>query len=294
MILLIGCSIIAEIKDDKNNLMLFFAEIATMGHEDLSASYYIYDVKTKEKRKSIANEIIVASDPPVISEDGKLFAYYYEKNGKKAIRLSDTDKNKLLIDEEIQFSVYDKDFTKDYIVVSGNATRHYYGREIYMINIRTNEITRITNNNVMDYGPVISPNNDALIFLQVTETKTYLIKYSFTNEKLKTIYTFEGYGYNLFQWLKSDKVLLTRKDNYGTPFLFDLESFNIVDLNLDNISEIKISPDEKMIAYLQGRKDAEYILDLYISDIDGENAEKVIIDENIDIVAPQWFMQMND
>lgn len=287
------CFAYAKGIDGSTNLKLFFIEITTQGCEDINTDYYIYDITTGEKIKKFREEQISSSGPPMISEDGNCILYYYEENSNKFIRLLNINKNMLVINKQVSFTVYGKNFNRDYIALSGATSRYAESSEIYLINIENMELKRITNNNIMDYDPVISPNNNALIFLQKNKelTKTYLKEYSFNSKEIRTIHMFEGTGYYLFQWLRNDKALLTKRDKYGTPFLLDLESGKAVEFNLDNVSKITISPDGRKIAYLRGREDAGYNLDLYISNIDGSNVETIKVDDNVDIVAPQWLIK---
>ncbi len=283
--LLFTCSFNAQ--GESGSLKLFFIELKTIGDVEYP-KYYTYDLITKEKKHVNINQL-PSLGPPIISENGKFFIYQYEEKDKRFIRLLDIENDKLLVNEQVPFSIIEKDFNKNYIVIGGNTGRYYYLLDILLVNIKTKEIKQITSNDVMDYNPVILPGNDAIFYLQIKDTETYLKKYSFEEEEIKTVFTFEDTGYYLFQWLNSNKLLLTKKDKRGTPFILDLETFEITDFNLNGISEIRISPDETKMAYLRKR---DYLgLDLFVSDIDGNNLEKIPVDDNIDFVAPRWFVE---
>lgn len=290
-IIIFMCSVYVEGNDETKRLKLFFIEITTQGCEDIDSDYYVYDVATGEKRMKFSEEQLPSSGPPIISNDGRFFAYCFEENGQDHMRLLDVNNNMLIINKQVPFITYEIDFFKDYIAISGNTGRSIESREMYLININTMELERITNNNVSDYNPVISPDNDGLLFLQLNKenTQTYLMKYDFNSKEVDKVNTFDGTKYGLFQWLNNNRALLVKR-GAGIPFVFDLKTGVTTKISLDRIYSIKVSPDEKKMVYLRIRE-TEPRLDLYITDIDGSNVEKLTVADNIDIIAPQWFME---
>lgn len=291
LVALLFCSSVFVGGQDKNkSLQLFFIEIKTMGDNEVS-KYFVYDVDNNEK---MIIPKLQSYGPPIISEDGKYFAYQFEENDKRFMKLLDVEADEIVLNKPIHFSVIDKNFGKDYIALSGNTTRHFYTREIYLINIETGKLEQVTDNDVMDYDPVVSGNNDALLFLQMDKelTKTILKRYSISRKTIETIYTFGDTGYYLFQWLENDWVLLTKRERSGVPFLFNLKSTETREINLDRISDIAISPDGKKMMYIRMAGYDDPVGYLYISDIDGSNVLEIKAnDKRVDFITPQWFIR---
>lgn len=274
----------------RESLQVFIVEEYKQDHDFINIEYYKYNLKTKKKERIFGNTL-KSIGLPCMSTDGKYLLYNYETNGINFIKIIDAESQKQVVDRSIPFKVYDKNITSNYVAMSGTTSRWADSMEIYLYDIKTNEIECITNNDVRDYNPVILQDNKAMIFLQESKdlTKTYLKKLVFGSDKVETLHVFEGTAYKLFQWLNDGKLLMTKRDNEGTPFLWDLEAKATIEFELDRISSIMISPDGKKMLYLRISEIGPYY-DLYISDIDGSNLEKVGVDKDRNILFAQWII----
>lgn len=288
------CSFQVNGEEEKKNIKLFFSEVISHGHIDTHGGYYVYDIMTGNKERRFDKKQLPAYGPPCISEDGNYFAYYYEEEKNKYIRVVDIQKNVLILSKEVPFDgIRQMDFRKDLIAVCGKTGRYYYNIELFLINVNTKELERITNNDLVDYDPVISPAGDSILFLQINSelTETYLQEYSLTTNETKTVHVFEDTGYELYQWLEEDKILLTRKEKSGIPFIMDLKTKKITDFDLDRIAYIQVSPDGEKLVYLRMVYYDDPFMELYISDFDGSNEKKIEVDDRVDVIEPQWFME---
>lgn len=287
-ILLAGVPVHPENKE--KTLKLFIAEEFEQNHNLILIEYYEYNLRTKEKTK-IIKKPLESTGLICISTDGKYLLYYDETNENKFIRIIDAKSEKQIVDKPVSFEVFDKSITTNYVIMNGATGRWADSMDIYLYNIKTDELKRITNNDVRDYNPVISYDSEALFFLQENEdlTKTYLKRMVFDSDKVETLHIFEGTAYRLYQCLNDGKLLMTKRDNEGTPFLWDLETKESIEYNLDRISDIMISPDGKKMFYLRISEIGPYC-DLYVSDVDGSNREKIEPNENWNILSAQWVM----
>lgn len=287
-ILLVGVSVYPENREKA--LKLFIAEEFEQNYNLIHIEYYEYNLRTKEKTK-IIKKPLESTGLVCMSTDCKYLLYYYETNENKFIRIIDVESEKQVVDKPVSFKVFDKSITTNYVVMNGTTNRWADSMEIYLYNTKTDELKRVTNNDVRDYNPVISYDNEALFFLQVSKdlTKTYLKKLVFGSDKVETLHIFEGTAYKLFQCLSDGKLLMTKRDNEGTPFLWDLETKESIEYNLDRICDIMISPDGEKMLYLRISEIGPYY-DLYVSDVDGSNIEKIEPNENRNILSAQWVM----
>lgn len=283
-------------RSSNEKMKIFFEEINNSGAYDSGSKYYFYDLKNKSK-KEVTNKHLsnVFNGTPRITSDGKYLFYFVKENQKQFIKMLDLQTNSIKFNQEIPMLASELRISNDLKYLTYTINKTFYEkdtRNIFLLHLETKEITQITNNKLPAYNPVFSPTNDALVFLyQESFRKTILKKYYINNKTIEVLKIFPDSGYTLFQWLDGDKVLLTRKEKSGTPFILDLKTGKMTDLNLDKIYEISISPDGKKMVYLRALGYDDPSWDLYVSDIDGRNVIKIPYRNNIDIMSPQWVIE---
>lgn len=275
---------------------IFFSEITKGSGQDLGTRYYLYDlnkqVKREIKSKYIKN---VYNGLPQVSLDGELMVFFAKENNKTYLKLIDIYNDREVFSKEVPIysGMLLMSDDKSHFAFCSNTDRWKSStKEVHIYDTKTDSIKQITQNKMYDYNPIISPTNDSLVYLQMVDAQKTILKiYHFETGLTEDLKAFDDTGFNLFQWLDNNQLLLTKKENSGTPFLFNIRTGKTIDLHLDKIYDIKISPDKKRILYLQAPAYEDPTWSLYVSDIDGENLEKIPQEENVDIMAPQWVIK---
>lgn len=275
---------------------IFFSEITKGSGQDLGTRYFLYDLNNQVKKEVRSKHIKnVYNGLPQVSLDGKFIVFFDNENEKTFLKLIDINNNREVLSKEVPTysGMLFMSNDKNYFAFCSNTDRwKSTTKEVYIYDVKMDSIKQITQNNMYDYNPIISPTNDSLVYLQMKDTqKTILKRYYFENGLTEDLKTFDDSGFKLFQWLDNDQLLLTRKENSGTPFLLDLKTGETTNLALDKIYDIKISPDRKMILYLQAPAYEDPTWSLYVSDLAGSNIYKIPQEEKVDIMAPQWVIK---
>ncbi len=274
------------------NEKIFFSEIKSNGGEDIGSWDYIYDFKTQIKKELISKNLVnIFNGIPKISYDKKYLSYFIKKNGKQFICLLNLQKDVVELNVEVPMLSGELNVSTNLNYMTFYRNIEFYNRnmkEIYLLNINSKEILRLTNNNVPDFNPIFSPSEKMLLYLEENSSKTILKSYNISNKETSDIIVFSGTGYQLFQYLDEERVLLKSKENRGTPFILNLKSGTIQKLDLDRILDIAISPDGKRMVYLRAQGFDDPTWNLFIADINGKIINKIPYSINIDIMGPQW------
>lgn len=278
---------------DKNiNKKIYFNEIKSDGVKDIWTKDYIYDIKTQTKKELTSKYLRnVFNGIPRISYDQKYLAYFVKKDKNQFIYLLNLSNDSLELNLEVPMLSGELQLSKNLNYMTFYRNIDMYNRktkEIYLVNVNSKEIFRITTNSVPDFNPTFSPDEEQLSFLEEQPTKTLLKSYNIKSKKISEIKVFPNTGYQLFQYLDNERVLLSSKDNQGSPFILNIKSGEIQKINLDRIYDISISPDGKRMVYLRAKSLDDPIWDLFITDMNGKVIDKILYSDNIDIFGPQW------
>ncbi len=287
--------------ENDNNYKIFFSEVRTSDTcaDYLETKYYIYDIKNKSRQeiinRSLAN--VCYDTPKILLGFNYIYFFTKEKNKQYACLLNIQNNTKEVF--------YEVPLKSSGLIASNNLKYMAFYRyineddwksqKIFLSDLISKQILQITNNNVPDYDPIFSKDGESLFFLEKTLSeknamKTILKCYQIDKKQTTDLKVFSDSGYRLFQCLNNGEVLMARKDKGGIPFRLNLQTGKMTDLNIDRISDISISPDEKKMVYLQYMGYEDPAWDVFISDIDGKNVQKIPNARNIDIMAPQWVI----
>lgn len=280
-----------EIEENANG-KIFFGEIQSDGSQDIGSKRYIYDIKTQTKKELTSKHLRnVFNGIPRISYDQKYLAYFVKKDKNQFIYLLNLPNDSLDLNLEVPMLSGELQLSKNLNYMAFYRNIDMYNRktkEIYLVNVNSKEISRITTNTVPDFNPIFSPDEEQLSFLEEQPTKTFLKSYNIKSKKVSEIKVFPNTGYQLFQYLDNDRVLLSSKENQGSPFILNIKSGTIQKINLDRIYDISISPDGKRMVYLRAKSLEDPTWDLFITDMNGKIISKILYSDNIDILGPQW------
>lgn len=134
---------------------------------DLYSFYDLFRVNPKNGRRKRLTKGLRARYPDV-SPDGEQIVFVTNHAGTSELQIAQTERIEetahVLVESELYEQVYTPRFSPDGRRVAYSAWRRGGYRDIHVVDLRTNQVTKVTHDRALDTGPTWAPDGGTLYF----------------------------------------------------------------------------------------------------------------------------------